>query len=121
MQTPTPRSFFDSHAVWNVARSMVWNFVLIPTERATFQTAWLSKKLRGICVCIHATYGNAASRMAEFVPSDGSFSRGADPDVDVLYKQQARETDRKKPHAMLSHIQQLLHERVRVGPMWRYI
>ena len=90
-------------------------------ERATFQTAWLSKKLRGICVCIHATYGNAASRMAEFVPSDGSFSRGADPDVDVLYKQQARETDRKKREAMLSQIQQLLHERVRFGPMWEYI
>src|SRR3989442_6701530 len=90
-------------------------------ERATFQTAWLSKKLRGICVCIHATYGNAASRMAEFVPSDGSFSRGADPDVDVLYKQQARETDWKKRQAMLSQIQQLLHERVRFGPMWGYI
>src|SRR5467141_1911566 len=40
-------------------------------ERATFQTAWLSKKLKGLCVCIHAIYGNAASRMAEFVPSDG--------------------------------------------------
>ena len=90
-------------------------------ERATFQTAWLSKKLKGLCVCIHAVYGNAASRMAEFVPSDGAFSRGADPDVDALFKQQARETDRKKREQMLAQIQQLLHERVRFGPMWEYI
>src|SRR3989442_451754 len=121
MQTQIPRSFFDSHAVWNVARSVGIKTKFHTMERATFQTAWLSKKLRGVGVCIHATYGNAASRMAEFVPSDGSFSRGADPDVDVLYKQQARETDRKKREAMLSQIQQLLHERVRFGPMWEYI
>ncbi len=94
---------------------------MITMERATFQTAWLSKKLKGLCVCIHAIYGNAASRMAEFVPSDGSFARGADPDIDALFKQQARETDRKKREAMLAQIQQLLHERVRFGPMWEYI
>ena len=59
--------------------------------------------------------------MAEFVPSDGSFARGADPDIDALFKQQARETDRKKREVMLHQIQQLLHERVRFGPMWEYI
>ena len=59
--------------------------------------------------------------MAEFVPSDGSFSRGADPDIDALFKQQARETDRKKREQMLAQIQQLLHERVRFAPMWEYI
>jgi peptide/nickel transport system substrate-binding protein len=90
-------------------------------ERAAFQAAWLSKKLQGLCVCIHAPYGNAASRMAQFVPSNGDFARGADPDVDALFKQQARETDRKKREAMLYQIQQLLHERVRFGPIWEYI
>ena len=59
--------------------------------------------------------------MAQFVPSDGDFARGADPDVDALYKQQARETDRKKREAMLHQIQQLLHDRVRFGPIWEYI
>jgi hypothetical protein len=29
---------------------------------------------------------------AEFVPSEGMFAKGADPDIDALYKQQARET-----------------------------
>jgi ABC-type transport system substrate-binding protein len=59
--------------------------------------------------------------MAQFVPSTGDFARGADPDVDALFKQQARETDRKKREAMLYQIQQLIHERVRFGPIWEYI
>src|SRR5262249_8615992 len=79
---------------------------MVTMERAAFQGAWLTKKLKGICVCIHATYGNAASRMAEFVPSDGAFARGGDPDIDDLFKRQARETDRKKREAMLHQIQQ---------------
>jgi peptide/nickel transport system substrate-binding protein len=94
---------------------------IITMERAAFQAAWLSKKLKGLCFCVHAPYGNAATRMAQFVPSTGDFSRGADADVDALFKQQARETDRKKREAMLHQIQQLLHERVRFGAIWEYI
>jgi len=90
-------------------------------ERAAFYTALGSKKLRGICVCINAVYGNAASRMAETVPSDGAFAYGGYPDIDALFKQQARETDRKKREATLHQIQRLLHERVRFGPMYDFI
>ena len=59
--------------------------------------------------------------MSEVVPSDGAFARGADPDVDALFQQQARETDRKKREAMLHQIQQILHERVRFGPIYEFI
>ena len=90
-------------------------------ERAAFYAALASKKLRGLCVCINAMYGNAASRMAETVPSDGAFAYGGYPDVDALYKQQARELDRKKREALLRQIQQVLHERVRFGPIYDYI
>ena len=90
-------------------------------ERAAFYSALATKKLRGLCVCINAVYGNAASRMSETVPSDGSFAYGGYPDIDALYKQQARETDRKKREAMLHQIQRLLHERVRFGPIYDYI
>ena len=58
-------------------------------ERAAFYTALESKKLKGLCVCINAVYGNAASRMAQTVPSDGAFAYGGYPDVDALYKQQS--------------------------------
>jgi peptide/nickel transport system substrate-binding protein len=59
--------------------------------------------------------------MSEMVPSDGAYAYGGYPDVDALYKQQARETDRKKREAMLFQIQQMLHERVRFGPIFEYI
>jgi peptide/nickel transport system substrate-binding protein len=94
---------------------------ILSMERAAFQSAWLTKKLRGLCVCVHAPYGNAASRMAEFVPSTGAFARGADPDVDALYKQQAVELDPKKREAQLFQIQQLIYDRVRFAPIWEYI
>jgi peptide/nickel transport system substrate-binding protein len=118
---PYPPYFSMGEAVGTNLASVGIRTAMKTMERATFQSAWLTKKLKGVCVCIHATYGNAASRMAEFVPSDGSFSRGADPDIDDLYKRQARETDRKKREALLGQIQQLLYERVRFGPMWEYI
>jgi peptide/nickel transport system substrate-binding protein len=92
-----------------------------PVERAAFFTAWGSKKLKGVCVCATALYGNAASRMSQIVPTSGAYAYGGYPDVDALYKQQALETDRKKREAMLHQIQQVLHDRVRFGPIWDYI
>jgi peptide/nickel transport system substrate-binding protein len=90
-------------------------------ERAAFYSAYASKKLKGVCVCINAVYGNAASRLAELVPSEGAFAYGGYPDVDALYKQQARETDKKKREALLHQIQNLLHERVRFAPIYDYV
>src|SRR5262249_15923092 len=50
-----------------------------PMERATFFSAWATKKLRGVCVCASALYGNAATRMSEIVPSDGAYAYGGYP------------------------------------------
>ncbi|HKW94816.1 MAG TPA: ABC transporter substrate-binding protein [Methylomirabilota bacterium] len=90
-------------------------------ERAAFYAALATKKLHGLCVCINAVYGNAASRMAETVPSEGAFAYGGYPDVDALYKQQSRETDPRKREALLHQIQRLLHERARFVPIMEYI
>ena len=94
---------------------------LVTMERAAFQSSWVNKKLNGVCVCVLAPYGNAATRLAELVTSDGTFARGADPDVEALYKQQAREPDRSRRSAILHQIQQIIHDRVRFGPIWEYI
>jgi peptide/nickel transport system substrate-binding protein len=91
-----------------------------PMERATFFSAWATKKLKGVCVCAVALYGNAASRLSQIVPSTGNYAYGGYPDVDALYKQQARELDRGKREAMLHQIQQILHDRVRFAPIWEY-
>ena len=92
-----------------------------PMERAPFLSALAAKKLRGLCVCAAALYGNAASRMSELVSSSGSYAYGGYPDIDALYAQQALETDRPRRETMLHQFQQLLHERVRFGPIWQYI
>ena len=46
--------------------------------------------------------------MSEIYPSDGALAYGGYPDVDALYKQQAREPDRKKREALLHQIQQIV-------------
>jgi peptide/nickel transport system substrate-binding protein len=92
-----------------------------PMERAAYLAAVASKKLKGVCVCTSALYGNAASRMSEVYPSDGALAYGGYPDVDALYRQQARETDRKKREAQLHQIQQIVYDRVRIAPIYEYI
>src|SRR3989442_12723723 len=79
-----------------------------PMEGAAYFSALATKKLKGVCVCTSAFYGNAASRMSEVIPSDGSYAYGGYPDIDALYKQQALETDRRKREAALHQIQRLL-------------
>jgi peptide/nickel transport system substrate-binding protein len=92
-----------------------------PMERAAYFSALQTKKLKGVCVCSSALYGNAASRMSEIYPSEGAYAYGGYPDVDALYKQQAREMDRKKREALLHQIQQLMNERTRIAPIFEYI
>jgi len=92
-----------------------------PMERAAYFSLILSKKAKGVCVCTSALYGNAASRMSELIPSSGSYAYGAYPDVDALYKQQSAEIDKKKREAILRQIQQIIHDRVRIAPIYEYI
>jgi peptide/nickel transport system substrate-binding protein len=92
-----------------------------PMERAAYFAAVQSKKAKGLCVCSSALYGNAASRMSEIYPSEGAYAYGGYPDTDALYKQQGRETDRKKREALLHQIQQIMNERTRIAPIFEYI
>jgi peptide/nickel transport system substrate-binding protein len=92
-----------------------------PMERAAYFSLITSKKAKGVCVCTSSLYGNAASRMSEVIPSDGTYAYGGYPDIDALFKQQALETDKKKREAMLHQIQRLVYERVRYGPIFEYI
>ena len=118
---PWPPYFSTGEAIAGYLGAVGIKMRLRTMERAAFYSALATKKLRGVCMCISALYGNAASRMLEIVPTDGAFAYGGYPDIDALYKQQAREMDRKKREALLHQIQQLLHERVRFGPIWEYI
>jgi len=116
-----PPYFSLGEGIINYLQAVGIRLKLRPMERAAYFSALATKKLKGVCVCTSALYGNAASRLSETVPSDGAYAYGAYPDIDALYKQQALETDRKKREALLHQIQQLLHERVRFGPIYEYI
>jgi peptide/nickel transport system substrate-binding protein len=118
---PWPPYFPMGEAVAGYLAAVGIRTKLRTTERAAFYSALASKKLKGVCLCIVAVYGNAASRMAEIVPSGGNFVYGTYPDIEALYRQQARETDRKKREAMLHQIQQMLHDRVRFAPIYDFI
>ena len=91
-----------------------------PMERAAYFSALQTKKLKGVCVCSSALYGNAASRMSEMIPAEGTYAYGSYPDIDALYKQQSVEMDRKKREATLHQIQQLIYDRVRLAPIYQY-
>jgi len=61
--------------------------------------------------------GNAASRVAEFIYSKGSYAYGGYPDLDDLFHQQAQERDPRKREALLHRIQQLTIDRVMFAPI----
>jgi peptide/nickel transport system substrate-binding protein len=118
---PYPPYFSTGEAIVGNLAAVGIRMKLRTMERAALQSAWLAKTLHGICMCTVASYGNAATRLAEQVQTGGAYARGVDPDVEALYKQQAREMDKKKRQAMLHQMQQLLYDRARFGPLWEFI
>ena len=89
-----------------------------PMERAAFYAAWREKKLHGVFMTAVGNSGNAASRVAEFINSKGSYAYGGYPDIDDLFRKQATERDRGKREALLHQIQRLMHERVMHAPIF---
>lgn len=118
--TPNPPYFSLGEAIANYLAAVGIKVRLNTMERAAFQAARAAKQLRGVCVCVSARYGNAATRIEEVVISTGVFARGGYPDIDALFKQQDVETDRARRETLLHQIQQLMHERVMFAPIWLY-
>ncbi len=116
-----PPYFSLGETIVNYLQTVGIRLKMRPMERAAYFSALQTKKLKGVCVCTSALYGNAASRMSEVIPSDGSYAYGGYPDIDALYKQQALETDRRKREATLHQIQKLTQERVRLAPIYEYL
>ncbi len=89
-----------------------------PMERAAFLTNWKDKKIRGLLQSGAGGHGNAATRVQNYIVSDGLYALGGYPDIDDLYVQQARELDPKRREMLLHQIQRLAHERVTAAPLW---
>jgi peptide/nickel transport system substrate-binding protein len=52
------------------------------------------------------------------VVAGGTYVYGSYPEIDSLFKDQAAELDRKKREALLHKIQQIVHEKTMIIPIW---
>src|SRR3954453_2285135 len=118
--TPIPPYSAAGEVVVNYLGAVGIRMKLRTMERAAFFSAFQGKKLKGVCFCTIAIYGNASTRLAENVPSNGTFAYGGWPDVDELYQKQLSETDPAKREAMLRQLQKILHERTRFAPIYDF-
>jgi peptide/nickel transport system substrate-binding protein len=107
-----------AEAVVNYLKAVGIRTQLRPLERAAFFAQWREKKLRNIVQGGSGAFGNAATRVEAFVAAGGAYVYGSYPDIDGLFQEQASETDRKKREAILHRIQQLMHEKPMVAPIW---
>jgi peptide/nickel transport system substrate-binding protein len=87
-------------------------------ERGAYMTAWREKKLRGVVLTVSGVSGNAATRLESFVTKNGAFAFGSLPEVDDLFKRQARELDKKKREALLHQMQRVLYDQVTQAPVY---
>src|SRR5437870_4713992 len=91
---------------------------LRPLERAAFVKGLAEKKFRNLIYAGSGAFGNAATRIENFVAAGGTYVYGSYPDIDGLFREQAAEMDRKRREATLHRIQQLMHDKVMVAPLW---
>ena len=87
-------------------------------ERGAFMIAWREKKLRGVVLSLSGVSGNAATRLESFVTKNGAFAYGALPEVDDLFRRQARELDRRQREVLLHQLQSILHSQVIQAPIY---
>ncbi len=91
---------------------------LRPLERAAFFAQNRDKKLKNIIQTASGAAGNAATRLDGFVAAGGTFTYGSYPDIEGLVREQAGEIDAKRRETMLHRIQQMIHDRAMVAPIW---
>ena len=89
-----------------------------PLERAAFFKGFQEKKLKNLVYALSGAFGNAPSRLENFVVAGGPYVYGSYPDIDGLFREQAAELDRKRREATLHRIQQLVYDKAMFAPLW---
>jgi peptide/nickel transport system substrate-binding protein len=82
------------------------------------ERGWAEKKYRGLIHGGSGAFGNAATRIATFIAGSGTYAYGSYADIDGLFREQASEVDPKRREATLNRIQQLVHDKAMVAPIW---
>jgi peptide/nickel transport system substrate-binding protein len=91
---------------------------LRPLERAAWLSQWREKKVKNLFQGGAGAFGNAATRIENYVVSRGTFVFGSYPEIDDLFAQQAREIDRGRRTAVLHQIQRIMHDKALFAPIW---
>ena len=78
---------------------------------------WAEKKYRNLIQGGSSRFGDAATRMEQLLVGGGIYAHGSYPDIDRLFREQARELDRKRREAAVHRIQQLVYDNVVVAPI----
>ena len=92
---------------------------LRPLERAAFFKGYSEKKYKNIIQGASGAFGNTATRLQEFVVKGGTYAYGSYPEIDELFPKQAVELDTAKRAAILTKMQQLLHDQTMYVPIWQ--
>ena len=92
---------------------------LRPLERAAFFKGYADKKYKNIVQGSSGAFGNAATRLEEFVVKGGAYAYGSYPEIDELFPQQAVELDHGKRAALLAKMQRLLDDRTMYVSIWQ--
>jgi peptide/nickel transport system substrate-binding protein len=106
-------------SVVNDLRSVGIRLQMRPLERAAFWQGYADKKYKNVIQTASGAFGNAATRLENFVVTGGAYVYGTYPDLDGLFQEQAAELDRKKREAILVKIQQLVHDKAMFAPIWQ--
>jgi peptide/nickel transport system substrate-binding protein len=117
--------YFCDAAIANIGESVV-NYLnaagirvkLRPLERAAFFKGYAEKKYKGLIQGGSGAFGNAATRIEAFVAGGGAYVYGSYADIDGLFREQAAELDVKRRETTLYRIQQLIHEKAMIAPIW---
>jgi peptide/nickel transport system substrate-binding protein len=117
--------YFCDAAISNIGEPVV-NYLnaagirvrLRPIERVAFFRGWAEKKYKGLIQGGSGAFGNAATRLEAFVAAGGTYVYGSYADIDGLFREQATELDPKRREAVLHRIQQLVHDKAMVAPIW---
>jgi peptide/nickel transport system substrate-binding protein len=91
---------------------------LRPIERAAYFKGFAEKKYKGLIHGASGAFGNAATRIEAFIAGGGTYAYGSYADIDGLVQEQATELDPRRRAATLERIQQLIHEKAIVAPIY---
>ncbi len=107
-----------AEAVVNYFKAVGIQTRLKPMERVAWLSQWREKKIRGLMQAGAGAFGNAATRIDNYMTSRGTYVSGTYPEIDALFAKQAGELDRTKREALLHEIQRIAYERVMFAPIW---